>query len=61
MTLARLGASVSVLILAALLAGCGGGPTASGASAASTQGTAPGSFAVHMNGAMTTEVGTAHP
>ena len=58
MTLARLGASASLLILAALLAGCSGGPTPS---AASAQGAAPGSFAVHMSGTMTTEVGTAHP
>ena len=58
MRAARLGTSASLLILVALLTGCGGGPTPS---AASAQGAAPGSFAVHMNGAMTTEVGTAHP
>lgn len=58
MRAARLGASASVLILVALLAGCSGGPTAS---AASAEGATPGSFALHMNGTMTTEVGTAHP
>ncbi|HTU52512.1 MAG TPA: hypothetical protein VMF62_00945 [Acetobacteraceae bacterium] len=52
------GAAVALLIMAAMLAGCSRGPTAS---APSAQSAAPGSFAVHMNGTMTTEAGTAHP
>jgi hypothetical protein len=49
-------AAIAFLIAAATLTGCGG---SSPATSASSQGPAPGSFAVHMNGQMTTEVGAA--